>query len=256
MNIIRFLPFFYFQNTRLNTLKSLGFHSIFEFIPSIIIVLLENGFRGNILAQLILYYLAFISIYEIGYIFNDQQAHANDGRTRSEKLSFVSLSVALTLRLFIFVLLTFLTENEGNAFWWEWYVGLAIIFSAHNLIDNPLLKCVTFSQLAFFRFLTPIVFVIQPDTTANLVAPIILNYVLFRLFTYMESKSLITIDRKSNSFRIGFYSLLMIVSILLSMTYKSFIPIGVNGYYLFVVILFAIVFGSKEVELSKKTKSY
>ncbi len=241
MSAIRFLPFFYFQQTRLNSVKSFSFHFAYEWIPSIIIVLLDHRLEWNSLILLFFYYLAFISIYEIGYIVNDQAAFYTEGRTRSGKFSFFQLTTAIVIRLTVFIAIAFFTGNEFNLFWWEWYGALIIVFAGHNLLNNSLLKCITFSQLAFLRFTTPLVFLIEATTMNLLMVPVIFNYVFFRLLTYMDSKALIHFNRNTNAFRIGFYLILLPVSTLLSLIFQSIIPVGLNAYYVSLALIFWFV---------------
>ncbi len=239
MRLIQFLPFFYFQQSRINTLKSFVFHFTYEWIPSIFLVLFFNDFVLSSLFDLFLFYLAFISIYEIGYIVNDQLAHELKDRIRTERLSTSSMFISVSLRLGTFFVITFLTNNQSNHHWWAWYSVLIIVFATHNLLSISSLKCITFVQLAFLRFLLPISFLIDPIILKMLFVPVCLNYVLFRLFIYMDSKKLINFIRDTDFFRIGYYGLLMTLSALLSLINQSLIPLVMNTYYLLVVLTFA-----------------
>jgi putative flippase GtrA len=232
MSWISYIPFFYFQQSRLNSLKSIIFHAAYEWAPALGVTLIQYPFEPGYLLPLVTNYLAFISIYEVGYLINDQVAFDHKGRVRSKKLSPFSLGSAVIIRLGCFSLITLVTGNFENSFWWEWFSLLAIVFGIHNVLQNNALKGITFLQLAFFRFLSPIIFIIPQVITVQLIAPILLNYVLFRLITYLDSKSLIHFRRDTHLFRIGFYCLLIPLSLILSILTDSSLPLIFNGYYL------------------------
>ena len=233
-----YIPFLYFQQTRLRTVKDFIFHSVYEWLPALILIFISNNFYKTIFF-FVLYYSAFISLYEIGYLVNDQLAlKEENGRKRSRQFSILSVFVFVVIRLGVFLAITFYFQNNSMR-WWLWYGLLVIFFAVHNTLRSDALKCITFLFLAFARFFSPILMLIDESLLQILAMPIALNYSLFRLFTYMDSKNLLNhFNRSSNTFRVGYYLMLIGFSILLALISKSYIPLIVNAYYLIASILF------------------
>jgi hypothetical protein len=242
MSPIAYVPFFYFQKTRLNNRKAFIFHTAYEWLPA---VLLAFYFFPSVstLVNVALYYLAFISVYEIGYVINDQQAHQEEeGRKRTGQLKAFQLIAFITIRLIVFLVITIVQSQMQSALWWGWYLLLAIQFAWHNLLTLRSLKAVTFSFLAFSRFFSPVLMVIPVAVSASIALPVFLNYVLFRLFTYLDSKDVLkNFDRKSGAYYRGYYLLIFPFSIVIGYLYQSWIPIAINGYYLSIALTFSLI---------------
>lgn len=242
MSPIAYIPFFYFQKTRLNNLKAFVFHSAYEWVPAAGLALFCLPWASTLL-DVILYYVAFISVYEIGYLINDQQAHDEaEGRKRSDRLGGVQVVVFVIIRLFVFLAITHQQHLWQSTLWWGWYFLLAIQFTAHNLLTLRSLKSITFSFLAFSRFLSPVVIILPMEVAASIALPVFLNYVLFRLFTYLDSKDLLkNFDRKSGIYYRGYYLLILPFSILIAYTYQSWLPLAMNAYYLLIALAFGFL---------------
>jgi hypothetical protein len=242
---IAFIPFFYFQQTRLKGLKDFAFHSVYEWIPAFVILLLDRSVP-EALYGLLVYYLAFISLYELGYLLNDQNAiNEPEGRTRFHKLNAFSVAIFIAIRLTVFLAITFYTNNITNPFWYCWFTLFSIVFLVHNFLKSAPLKSISFCYLAFARFFSPVIFLANESLISVLVIPVLTNYVLFRLITYMDSKALLsTFDRKSPDFRIGFYVLIIPFSIVTSFFYTTPIPVVMNAYY-FIASSFFVLISSK-----------
>jgi hypothetical protein len=196
-----------------------------------------------------MYYLAFISVYELGYVINDQQAHQEEeGRKRAGQLKAFQLTAFVVIRLIVFLIITYIQTQMQSTLWWGWYLLLAIQFAWHNLLTLRSLKAVTFSFLAFSRFFSPIIMVIPVAVSASLALPVFLNYVLFRLFTYLDSKELLkNFERKSATYYRGYYLLIIPFSILIAYLYQSWIPLAFNAYYLFIALAFSLLSSSAKV---------
>ncbi|MBS1506741.1 MAG: hypothetical protein JSS79_08850 [Bacteroidetes bacterium] len=234
MAFVQFIPFFYFQQTRLNNLRALVFHAAYEWMPAALIVLYASGWEWQPLTLVALHYLGFIALYEVGYLANDQLAHRSESeRKRSQKFSFAQLIIFVLIRIATFGAVAVFTKNSANYHWWAWYMLLIGCFAAHNILKEALLKSITFLSLAFIRFFSPVIFLIDAALFQALALPVVLNYVMYRLLTYMDSKNLfVQIDRKSDTFRIGYYLLMMLLSAALSVATNSYLPLAVNAYFL------------------------
>src|SRR5690554_3804576 len=121
MNFIYILPFSYFYNTRLRG-GSIGFHLIFEWIAAVVLVAMIGATGpASALAVAGLSYLAFISLYEIGYMVNDLVAAKweEGGRKRGPQQAsqyWVALWCCFRIGVFfaVTVYLGFLAAPE----WW------------------------------------------------------------------------------------------------------------------------------------------
>ncbi len=248
MSPLLFIPFLYFQQTRLNNRKAWVFHAVYEWLPAFFIVSIyyyyTSGFDliGIRIINLLLYYLAFVAFYEIGYLVNDQLAHREiGGRKRSDRLSVAQIGLFIVIRISLFIGITIYLHHQDVLLWWGWYASLAILFTLHNSIRLLSLKVITFCYLAMVRFFSPIFMILTLSALEELLFPVFLNYVLFRLFIYMDSKNLLqSFERKTNSYRVGFYLLNFGFSNLLTLLYQSWVPAGIGLYYLLGAMLFAL----------------
>ncbi len=237
MQLSAYIPFFYFQTTRLNNFKAWLFHLTFEWLPALALVIYYVRDPDSVF-QLALYYFAFISLYEIGYLANDQLAHNSENeRKRVELLSAGHIGIFVGIRFIVFILITNFQGHLTSHMWWAWFFLLGIQFTAHNLLKLGSLKIITFCYLAFARFLSPVVFLLPTNVLQVILIPVILNYVIFRLIIYMDSKGmLLGFERKSFRFLLGYYVLLAPFSVYTSLIYSSFLPVAINAFYMLVVI--------------------
>ncbi|MGE0587554.1 MAG: hypothetical protein AB7O48_03205 [Cyclobacteriaceae bacterium] len=238
MNLTLFVPFIYFTRTRLNSSRAITFHFFFEWVP--IVWLAYSSSSNTFFSELLVGYLAFISVYELGYLLNDQLAnYQTHGRRRVEVFNKVELFCFVIVRLFSFLAITFYLGKTTDYQWWIWYALLIMIFGIHNILSQDRLKIITFSYLAFVRFFSPIILIVGL-ANINWVLPVFLHYVLFRTITYMDSKDLIRFDKNSNWFRVNFHIICGAFSVGLAVLNQSYVPLWISGYYIFIVGGFAI----------------
>ncbi|MEQ8362605.1 MAG: hypothetical protein RH948_07010 [Cyclobacteriaceae bacterium] len=186
------------------------------------------------------FYLAFISVYELGYLLNDQMANHREGERRRAKIfNRLEIIVFAAIRIATFLLMTNLTKS-GTSQWWLWYSVLLAVFLIHNVLKQNGLKVITFSYLAFARFFSPIIILVDM-TNVNLLGPIFVHYVVFRLITYMDSKNLINFNRQTNFFRVIFHLLGGVFSICLTVFTNSYLPLWISAYYIFISAGFALL---------------
>src|SRR5687767_14408269 len=104
--LIIYLPFFYFQQSRLKHKKDYIFHGVYEWIP-VLIILSWSWPLAEATLFFGIYYLAFIALYEIGYLINDQLAHdEKEGRIRASKFSVLEIVCFITIRIGVFATIT------------------------------------------------------------------------------------------------------------------------------------------------------
>lgn len=209
MNILYVFPFVYFYRTRLRH-GSLAFHALFEWIAAIVLVVVLGRFGAfQSIVYALLTYLAFVSIYEIGYIANDLFASSReiDGRKRGPQAASAAWVLSwILVRLLVFGALTVALEKESDNAWWGFFLALGSVFAVHNLLQDREFKAATFIWLAWFRFMAPVVFIVEGRFLMGIGLAASMGYASFRLLGYLDSKSLLIMPgRQRMGFRAFFF---------------------------------------------------
>ncbi|AMM51670.1 hypothetical protein TH61_11450 [Rufibacter sp. DG15C] len=240
MNIFRYLfPFSYFFQSRLQKNRDLIFHLYYEWLLAFMLLyFLSNNSFFYVFKDFILAYLAFISIYEIGYLGNDVYSVRNEDNPRFRIENFnpsnSQLFVWICFRIIVFIWVTFYLNLFLSYTWWVFHCIVAVFFYLHNVLKEKELKVFTFVNLALTRFLAPIFIFLEREDLALIMPSIFVTYVLYRSLTYMDSKKLLNMPSRSLvGFKFKFYLLIGGVSILLSVLFVSWMPLLINLYYLF-----------------------
>ncbi len=203
------LPFSYFWATRLKG-GSISFHLLFEWLAAVVVVLTlnpESALDG--LGVALLCYVAFISLYEIGYFANDLFAAKNEagGRLRGPQGTPLPWVVAwVVVRIAVFLLVTYVLQKAGDAMWWAFFGGLAVVFAMHNHLRDRELKAGSFLWLSWYRFMAPILFAVSATYILGIAFACAMTYSAFRQFGYLDSKGLLVMPgRKRPVFRWVFF---------------------------------------------------
>jgi len=243
------IPMNYFWASRLRDKKALLSLVALEWMPQLLVLAaLSSMATATIPLYLGLAYLAFISIYEIGYLTNDiisVRFEENPRRRFGDREpSLVQFSIWIIARIGVFIGLTIGMGLHGEWWWWGFFIALSLVFGLHNFLKDNSLRIATFVGLAMGRILAPVLPFLTVETLRALLIPFFLNYVLFRLLAYMESKNLLQMpERKTGRFRIGFYLALLPASAMVAMVNQSLLPMVINGYYLGFWVLLTVLIG-------------
>jgi hypothetical protein len=209
MNIVYLIPFSYFARTRLAE-GSLAFHALFEWGAALGLAA-TFGLAGTWGSMLFSFgaYFAFISLYEIGYLFNDLVASKKENAPRlrgpqdADRSWFLAWVIA---RLVAFAAITDLLGMAARMDWALYFCSMLAVFALHNLLTDKESKAATFLWLAWFRFLAPVIFVVQPAQRMGIALGAASLYAVFRLFGYLDSKGLLAMaGRQSIQFRVTFF---------------------------------------------------
>lgn len=209
MNTVLLLPFAYFYTTRLSK-GSLAFHAVFEWLAAAWVVAWVgvSGFSG-IMLMMALTYVAFISVYELGYMANDLHAaqKESDGRQRGPQGAGAHWVVAwVIVRITVFMVITEVLEQWRQPAWWLFFMTLALVFTLHNWLEDREMKTATFAWLAWLRFMAPVIFVVQDSQRMGIGLAAALGYVAFRQLGYLDSKGLLKMPgRQRPAFRRFFF---------------------------------------------------
>ncbi len=241
MKFVYLLPFTYFYHTRLRS-SGVAFHAFFEWLAAVMLVLVvgvSNPAQGLLKAGLS--YLAFISLYEIGYLVNDLFASHKEigGRQRGPQSAGIAWVVAWSItRLATFMFATALMDKLASPEWWSFFASLSIVFALHNGLIDREFKVATFLWLAWFRFMAPVIFVVQDSQRLGVGLAAAMAYTTFRLLGYLDGKGLLNMPRRQMpGFRL-FYFLMPLTGALALWSYegaKGFLALTV--YYALVAIL-------------------
>jgi len=204
-NLKFIIPINYFYETRLKQ-GTILFHLIFEWIAAILIVAIwGKTSHFNDILNAVICYIAFISVYEIGYIYNDIHSakHEINGRHRGQnKVTSLWIRIWICTRVSIFFICVQILQQWQNPSWWLFFGTLALVFYTHNNLLDPELKTSTFLWLAWFRFMAPVIFVVNEDQRMGVAFIAAMTYVSFRYLGYLDSKGLLLMPgRKTSKFR-------------------------------------------------------
>ena len=229
-------PYAYFRKTRLTAARDVLFSAVYEWLPGLAIVVASVGgelARGGL--RFALGSVAFMSLYEIGYIANDLYAASREAapRWRAEGLtpSRAVVVAAVLARLCVYLGVAVLLGKAADVRFHAFHACMLGIFAAHNVLPRPEWRVPTFLGLAFCRFWGPTIATVTPEWLAALTPGVLLFYVFYRSLTYMESKGLLRIPgRSTHEFKLGFYSLLLPLAAALDLTRGGYATLAMNAY--------------------------
>src|SRR6476661_5209851 len=130
--ILYFFPFIYFIKTRVPSIQSFVFHLYNEWIPAFVFILIMPLPFNDAIVAFLVYYLIFISFYELGYILNDHYSVKNEDspRFRSKLLSRVEVWVIAVIRVCVFCSIVSIKGLWNNKEFIVFYVLLGAAFLA------------------------------------------------------------------------------------------------------------------------------
>lgn len=209
MNWLFCIPIAYFGQTRLRV-GSWAFHLLFEWLAAVVLIVALTAVAPlRALATAGLAYVAFISLYEIGYIVNDLVVapRESDGRKRGPQGAGAAwLSTWVLLRLASFSGVTMVLGFENRLEWWAYFGFMMVMIGFHNGLNDREIKAGTFLWLSWFRFMAPIMFVVPDRYLMGIAFGCAVSYSAFRLFGYLDSKGMLRMPgRKRALFRFAFF---------------------------------------------------
>ncbi len=237
-----FLPITYFRATRLNRWELVGYNALIEWIPAIGLSLYFNAFNLPVLATVIVSYLAFISVYEIGYITNDFYSErfesAPRGRLAQLNVTFVTICILIGTRILVFIFATNWLGAWKSNVWWAFYAGLVATFLLHNLIPSEA-RISTFFALSTFRYFAPIILTLGGPILTVLLPAVLLNNSLYRVTVYTRNKAGDETPTSSRTTeKLIFYLGCIPLSTFFAIYFESYLPLLLCFYHLGVWAMF------------------
>lgn len=208
MKYISLFPFAYTLISRINSLRDFAYLALTQIVPGIWIVYRFQD--GDIFAAALFYaigYIAFICVYELGYMANDVwDSHRTAGGRRRVKFStgteYILAFVAMRAAVWISIAL-WLPPQENITEWMSGFIALSIVFFVHNVIQGHAIRIATFSQLCIFRYIIPIIYGTGMSSMMDVLVICLLFYFPFRYLSYLDSKGVLVFpERKDKKFGI------------------------------------------------------
>ncbi|WP_162782023.1 hypothetical protein [Arenimonas caeni] len=255
--ILYSLPFYWFWGTRLRS-ASVAFHLLFEWGAAVFLILaLSGGDWGPALYRGILCYLAFISLYEIGYIINDLKIARREvgGRLRGPQGAHAAwFWTWIATRLSLFAVTTVLLGTHLSLAWWTFFGALAFVFALHNIIADREIKAGTFLWLSWFRFMAPMVFVLPAHLVLGVGLACSMSYSAYRQIGYLDSKGMLLMPgRKRATFRLVFFLWPMAGAVALA-TFPDALGFHLLTGYFGVIAILGVTFSKAAIWLKSRRR--
>lgn len=247
MAALLLIPFSYAFLSRYR--EDMPFYLTIEYAPAFLVTLLFGEFAvmENV-ASYLLSFLAFISIYEIGYLVNDYVSIRWENKPRLRGVMEATpllLALWTTSRLATFYLVSLYLAPRAGAGYWLFFAFLSIIFAAHNLLKRKEFKVCTFYWLSICRFVCSTIWHIERQVLTELLVAGTILYSGFRLLGYLESKELLFLpNRKSSEFRLLYYSLPLPLALALALD-GQLSPFPILAVYYFLCAVLATLLGRR-----------
>lgn len=203
--LLSLLPLFYVAFTRLNGLRAIAYLVSSSFLPGVWLTYRLSGMSmSEAVVQTLVGYVAFFTLYEVGYLGNDtwDAAKSADGRERAGFRSGAAYFAAfVALRVVLWFAVGYWTGWISETVWVAGYGALALVFLAHNVLHSGAYRGATFFQLATLRFVCPILVLIPRSDFVLIVVAALIFYTYLRHLSYLDSKRLLIMpERKGPAF--------------------------------------------------------
>lgn len=218
------IPFGYLATSRLKSARDVAFLVATSWLPAIWLVIRLGG-SGLVqaIAQFLAGYLAFIAIYEIGYLVNDlwDARRSHEGRARFDhEIRWPYIVAFITIRLACWLAIAVQMGWISSQVWLVGYAALAIALAQHNFARSTALRLASFLELATLRFLLPIIAAIPRTTLWVAILIALVPYAYPRLLAYMDSKGVLQLqERREAGF--GLSQLTWLAPLLLFVAYAT-----------------------------------
>ena len=231
------IPGAYFVQTRIEGPRALLYTIGTSFIPAWwLLVRLAGEPPMSAIGTFALGYLAFISLYELGYLANDLLDARRPGERQRCAFTAGPVYVLLftVLRLGCWAGIGFATSWIADALWLSGHLAMVVVFALHNLIESPAPRSATFVQLALLRFILPILGALPAMALPLALLLALLLYVYLRWLAYLDSKSLLAMPaRKDGNFGLIQIGLLLPILFVVAIGTSSTLPLELWLWFVF-----------------------
>lgn len=201
------IPFLYAFESRYGWPRDFLVNLVQAWVPGVILVAaLTQLSLVDSVGLFLVGYLAFISIYEIGYMVNDSIGLRHDPTPRARiNVRFDPLFVVtfIVVRLTVFASIAILGNVFSETTFWAAYLALVVMLTLHNLLRPIEFKFLSFLQLSVLRFSLPTFFaLIHVNSSELLILVALLGVFVFvypRFITYLDAKGRLHIPERKKT---------------------------------------------------------
>lgn len=248
MNDLIILPFYYTFKTRYNSISGKIGYILTNILPIYLYIytFLKEKSLLKITIITLIAMCSYMSIYEIGYIFNDTITIKKEKNPTlrltfqeilsvQKKIKKIVVQKIIVSLIFIFFLKLILKEINIYNYIITFMLTISV-YCIHNFYRNSKITYITFFLLSTLRFFSPVSFVLPLKLNFSYLIPIVLYNSLIRNFEQIGNEKYkfkkLNINKNKNGFRVGYY-LLMICILKL---YPEFLLKNFKNvlYYLFI----------------------
>lgn len=258
------VPFAYAFFSRMH-LRGFVFNAATLWMPGLILVLalrdnlsIDGGALENI-ARYFAAYLAFISVYEIGYLINDTWGTRHDKTPRRRIpvdygaifcVAFVAVRIAVVL-----LMADWLGILELPIFWLLMAALIATII-LHNTLKREEFKLFSFLQMSMLRFSMPVLLATSGEGALPVLLVALCGFSFPRFLTYQDSKGRLRLpERKAADFAFFGHLCFAPLILLIFATSGELAVLLAWGYFLLFGLALALVARSGAAEALRHSSS-
>lgn len=223
------VPYYYTLKTRTKGKIDKITYILNNIVPIVLynITILKEEKLVYIFLNSVLVLSSYISIYEIGYIYNDvitiEKEENPTLRLKIEELNIIKkniktiflLKIIISISLIIIINLIFIRKDNK-----PYLIGCILtllVYYIHNNVRNARINYITFFLLSTLRFFTPISLFLFKENIFRYLLDVILTNSLIRNFEIIGYKKYfiknINIYKKRHGFRVIYYIILILFNI-------------------------------------------
>lgn len=243
------LPFGYAFVSRYHWPRDFGVNALTAWVPGVILLAcLADLSTWQAMTTYGLGYIAFICVYEVGYLVNDTFGLRHDPTPRRRvELQPNALFIAafLSVRAVAFGCAAWGLGVLTNPLFWVGFAALVASLVAHNSLRQIELKFYTFLQLSLLRFALPVLPpLMAEDNTTAILTVIVTGLLLFslpRFLTYLDAKGRLHLpERKHYNYHLKAHLVVFPMIVFLSVITTQAAPLLCACWLLLVQILYVI----------------
>ncbi len=244
------VPFMYAFATRYEWPRAFLVNAATAWIPGLILIysLTQYSLWASIFGYFV-GYIAFICVYEIGYMVNDFYSVRYDAIPRRRINLTLDLNIIFTFtasRVVIFSICAALLDLWSYPLFWFSYIALILTLILHNTLRRVEYKFITFLQLSLLRFALPIVPVFLLTNNLKIFSLVAITGMLLftypRFLTYLDAKGRFQIpERKEVRFHFTSHLLSLPLLALISTFWVSWAPMLVWGWLILVQLAYILM---------------
>lgn len=249
MKFLALLPFGYMAVTRLRTLRDFLYLALTQWGAGILLTyrLSERSPLEAVFGYAV-GYLAFVSVYEIGYFVNDTWDASKQPNARARfpiKIGAVYCIAFVVVRVAVWITVSNATGHLLSADWLMMYAALVIVFALHNLFPQNHIRLATFVQLTLLRYILPILATVGMEHLLMLLVVASVFYLHFRSLAFLDSKDLLAMQgRKDRAF--GLVQILIFLPLAIIISHAMQISVFLE-LWLYYALLYGVWYTAGEV---------